>query len=176
MSCTLIWRRPGYNRFLKNYLIKKENKVKTISILSLMFSFPFKSESTCGSSSLTLLNRPGGRQWSKPLIPEMCFDTQSSKANDSGKGQLSNPHVADDGTSRLVSCVQCCVRVHTSKFLFYMMNSYQSVFYIWEIVITMSYRKYVPLFWFFVICQKTSTQHPSLKAINRLWMKMQMHL
>uniref|UniRef100_A0A7N9AXA6 [histone H3]-trimethyl-L-lysine(9) demethylase n=1 Tax=Mastacembelus armatus TaxID=205130 RepID=A0A7N9AXA6_9TELE len=54
------------------------------------------------------------RQWSKPLIPEMCFNTQSSKTNDSGEGQLSNPHVAEDGTSQLISCAQCCVRVHTS--------------------------------------------------------------
>uniref|UniRef100_A0A4W6FAF0 [histone H3]-trimethyl-L-lysine(9) demethylase n=1 Tax=Lates calcarifer TaxID=8187 RepID=A0A4W6FAF0_LATCA len=51
-----------------------------------------------------------GRQWSKPLIPEMCFNTQTSRANDSGEGQLSNPNVAEDGTSRLVSCAQCCVR------------------------------------------------------------------
>uniref|UniRef100_A0A7N5ZWP1 [histone H3]-trimethyl-L-lysine(9) demethylase n=1 Tax=Anabas testudineus TaxID=64144 RepID=A0A7N5ZWP1_ANATE len=75
--------------------------------------------STAGSCSTALVNRPGGRQWSKPLIPEMCFNTQTSKANDSGEGQLSNPHVAEDGTSRLVSCVQCCVRVHTSKLLFF---------------------------------------------------------
>uniref|UniRef100_A0A672J4P1 [histone H3]-trimethyl-L-lysine(9) demethylase n=1 Tax=Salarias fasciatus TaxID=181472 RepID=A0A672J4P1_SALFA len=73
------------------------------------------SESGGGSSGVTLVNRPGGRQWSKPLIPEMCFNTQSGKMSDGGEGQLSNPHVAEDGTSRLVSCAQCCVRVHTSK-------------------------------------------------------------
>lgn len=67
---------------------------------------------------MTLVNRPGGQQWSKPLIPEMCFNTQSSKISDSGEGQLSNPNVAEDGTSRLVSCTQCCVRVHTSKPIF----------------------------------------------------------
>uniref|UniRef100_A0AAQ5ZBF7 [histone H3]-trimethyl-L-lysine(9) demethylase n=1 Tax=Amphiprion ocellaris TaxID=80972 RepID=A0AAQ5ZBF7_AMPOC len=59
-------------------------------------------------------NKCGGQQWSRPLIPEMCFNTQSNKTTDSGEGQLSNPHVAEDGTSRLVSCAQCCVRVHTS--------------------------------------------------------------
>lgn len=63
-----------------------------------------------------LVNHPGGRQWSKPLIPEMCFNTQTGKTNDGGEGQLSNPGVAEDGTSRLVSCAQCFVRVHTSKF------------------------------------------------------------
>uniref|UniRef100_A0A672YT64 [histone H3]-trimethyl-L-lysine(9) demethylase n=1 Tax=Sphaeramia orbicularis TaxID=375764 RepID=A0A672YT64_9TELE len=66
------------------------------------------------SSAVMLVDRPGGRQWSRPLIPEMCFNTQSTKMSDSGEGQLSNPHIAEDGTSRLVSCAQCCVRVHTS--------------------------------------------------------------
>uniref|UniRef100_A0A8C9YEY2 [histone H3]-trimethyl-L-lysine(9) demethylase n=1 Tax=Sander lucioperca TaxID=283035 RepID=A0A8C9YEY2_SANLU len=83
--------------------------------ICLLFHTYHQSESSSGSSSVTLLNRKGGRQWSKPLIPEVCFNTQSSKTNDNGEGQLSNPHVAEDGTSRLVSCAQCCVRVHTSK-------------------------------------------------------------
>ncbi|XP_031137014.1 lysine-specific demethylase 4A-like isoform X1 [Sander lucioperca] len=82
--------------------------------ICLLFHTYHQSESSSGSSSVTLLNRKGGRQWSKPLIPEVCFNTQSSKTNDNGEGQLSNPHVAEDGTSRLVSCAQCCVRVHTS--------------------------------------------------------------
>lgn len=77
--------------------------------------FFLKSESSSGSPSVMLVNHPGGRQWSKPLIPEMCFNTQTSRTYDSGEGQLSNPHVAEDGTSRLVSCAQCFVRVHTSK-------------------------------------------------------------
>ncbi|XP_078119599.1 lysine-specific demethylase 4A-like isoform X4 [Sander vitreus] len=82
--------------------------------ICLLFHTYHQSESSSGSSSVTLLNRKGGHQWSKPLIPEVCFNTQSSKTNDNGEGQLSNPHVAEDGTSRLVSCAQCCVRVHTS--------------------------------------------------------------
>ncbi|KAF1384154.1 hypothetical protein PFLUV_G00139340 [Perca fluviatilis] len=82
--------------------------------ICLLFHTYHQSESSSGSSSVTLLNRKGDRQWSKPLIPEVCFNTQSSKTNDNGEGQLSNPHVAEDGTSQLVSCAQCCVRVHTS--------------------------------------------------------------
>uniref|UniRef100_A0A674D6G2 [histone H3]-trimethyl-L-lysine(9) demethylase n=1 Tax=Salmo trutta TaxID=8032 RepID=A0A674D6G2_SALTR len=61
---------------------------------------------------LTLLIRR-----SKPLIPEMCFSTTNDKTNnssDSGEGQLSTPHLEEDGTSLLVSCSQCCVRVHAS--------------------------------------------------------------
>uniref|UniRef100_A0AAR2L022 [histone H3]-trimethyl-L-lysine(9) demethylase n=1 Tax=Pygocentrus nattereri TaxID=42514 RepID=A0AAR2L022_PYGNA len=43
----------------------------------------------------------------KPLIPEMCFTGSS-------EGQLSTPHLEPDGTSQLVSCSMCSVRVHTS--------------------------------------------------------------
>ena len=91
--------------------------IHSLSILAFtdVFFPPLKSESSSGSSSIKLLNRPGGRQWSKPLIPEMCFNTQTSKTNESEEGQLSNPHMREDGTSLLVSCAKCYVRVHTSK-------------------------------------------------------------
>uniref|UniRef100_A0A3Q1J9B3 [histone H3]-trimethyl-L-lysine(9) demethylase n=1 Tax=Anabas testudineus TaxID=64144 RepID=A0A3Q1J9B3_ANATE len=112
---TQLWQCRPYNlQAEREYNRSVGKQAPYCSICLLKFSFPFKSESTAGSCSTALVNRPGGRQWSKPLIPEMCFNTQTSKANDSGEGQLSNPHVAEDGTSRLVSCVQCCVRVHTS--------------------------------------------------------------
>uniref|UniRef100_A0A8C2PSB5 [histone H3]-trimethyl-L-lysine(9) demethylase n=1 Tax=Cyprinus carpio TaxID=7962 RepID=A0A8C2PSB5_CYPCA len=45
---------------------------------------------------------------SKPLIPEMCFTSSS-------EGHLSTPNVEEDGTSQLVSCSVCSVRVHTSR-------------------------------------------------------------
>uniref|UniRef100_A0A8C7I418 [histone H3]-trimethyl-L-lysine(9) demethylase n=1 Tax=Oncorhynchus kisutch TaxID=8019 RepID=A0A8C7I418_ONCKI len=70
-----------------------------------------------GNPSYTLKGRRGGRQRSKPLIPEMCFSTTNDKTNNSsnsGEGQLSTPHLEEDGTSLLVSCSQCCVRVHAS--------------------------------------------------------------
>uniref|UniRef100_A0A671RQ89 [histone H3]-trimethyl-L-lysine(9) demethylase n=1 Tax=Sinocyclocheilus anshuiensis TaxID=1608454 RepID=A0A671RQ89_9TELE len=44
----------------------------------------------------------------KPLIPEMCFTSSS-------EGHLSTPNVEEDGTSQLISCSVCSVRVHTSK-------------------------------------------------------------
>uniref|UniRef100_A0A4W5NMQ4 [histone H3]-trimethyl-L-lysine(9) demethylase n=1 Tax=Hucho hucho TaxID=62062 RepID=A0A4W5NMQ4_9TELE len=55
---------------------------------------------------------------SKPLIPEMCFSTTNDKTNNnssSGDGQLYTPHLEADGTSLLVSCSQCCVRIHASQ-------------------------------------------------------------
>nr|XP_061797327.1 lysine-specific demethylase 4A-like [Nerophis lumbriciformis] len=83
--------------------------------ICLLFHTHHQSEASDGSSTLTLVFRQG-YHWSKPLIPEMCFNTHNdtTKASESGKGQLSNPHITEDGTSRLVSCSQCCVRVHTS--------------------------------------------------------------
>ncbi|XP_072524635.1 lysine-specific demethylase 4A isoform X3 [Salminus brasiliensis] len=50
---------------------------------------------------------PEKRLKTKPLIPEMCFTASS-------EGQLSTPHLEPDGTSQLVSCSMCSVRVHTS--------------------------------------------------------------
>ncbi|XP_055084374.1 lysine-specific demethylase 4A isoform X1 [Periophthalmus magnuspinnatus] len=79
---------------------------------SICLLFYTHHQSECGGDT-SLVTR-GNCQWSKPLIPEMCFNTQSSKAFDSSEGQLSNPYIAEDGTSRLVTCGRCCVRVHTS--------------------------------------------------------------
>uniref|UniRef100_A0A671P1U0 [histone H3]-trimethyl-L-lysine(9) demethylase n=1 Tax=Sinocyclocheilus anshuiensis TaxID=1608454 RepID=A0A671P1U0_9TELE len=47
----------------------------------------------------------------KPLIPERCFTTTTE---DSADVQPSTPHLEEDGTSLLISCSLCSVRVHTS--------------------------------------------------------------
>ncbi|XP_038574256.1 lysine-specific demethylase 4A-like isoform X4 [Micropterus salmoides] len=111
---TQLWQCRPYNPQAEREYNKRVGQQAPYCSICLLFHTYHQSESSSGSSCVTLVNRPGGRQWSKPLIPEMCFNTQTSKTNDSGEGQLSNPNVAEDGTSRLVSCAQCCVRVHTS--------------------------------------------------------------
>uniref|UniRef100_A0AAY4B7K7 [histone H3]-trimethyl-L-lysine(9) demethylase n=1 Tax=Denticeps clupeoides TaxID=299321 RepID=A0AAY4B7K7_9TELE len=58
------------------------------------------------SSSVAVQNRPRSR----PLIPEMCFNSDGSSEE-----HLSTPHLQADGTSSLVTCSLCCVRVHTSE-------------------------------------------------------------
>uniref|UniRef100_A0A8C2IYW1 [histone H3]-trimethyl-L-lysine(9) demethylase n=1 Tax=Cyprinus carpio TaxID=7962 RepID=A0A8C2IYW1_CYPCA len=50
----------------------------------------------------------------KPLIPERCFTTTTE---DSADVQPSTPHLEEDGTSLLVSCSLCSVRVHTSEWV-----------------------------------------------------------
>ncbi|XP_025144691.3 lysine-specific demethylase 4A isoform X7 [Bubalus bubalis] len=49
-------------------------------------------------------------QRTKPLIPEMCF-TSTGCSTDIN---LSTPYLEEDGTSLLVSCKKCSVRVHAS--------------------------------------------------------------
>ncbi|XP_036939199.1 lysine-specific demethylase 4A isoform X2 [Acanthopagrus latus] len=109
-----LWQCRPYNPQAEREYNKSVGEQAPYCCICLVFYTYHQSESSSGSSRVVLVNRPGGRQWSKPLIPEMCFNTQSSKTGDCGEGQLSNPNVAEDGTSRLVSCAQCCVRVHTS--------------------------------------------------------------
>uniref|UniRef100_A0A8C5BZ12 [histone H3]-trimethyl-L-lysine(9) demethylase n=1 Tax=Gadus morhua TaxID=8049 RepID=A0A8C5BZ12_GADMO len=55
----------------------------------------------------------GGRMRTKPLIPEACFTTITEEDAESEE-QTPTPHLHDDGTSLLISCSQCSVRVHTS--------------------------------------------------------------
>ncbi|NXH42158.1 KDM4C demethylase, partial [Dicaeum eximium] len=46
----------------------------------------------------------------KPLIPEMCF----IYSEENTENYQSNAFVGEDGTSLLISCAKCCIRVHAS--------------------------------------------------------------
>uniref|UniRef100_A0A673X176 [histone H3]-trimethyl-L-lysine(9) demethylase n=1 Tax=Salmo trutta TaxID=8032 RepID=A0A673X176_SALTR len=55
----------------------------------------------------------------KPLIPEMCFTTttepeEGAEQKEPGPPAPTTPHLEPDGTSLLISCSHCSVRVHTS--------------------------------------------------------------
>ncbi|XP_063092372.1 lysine-specific demethylase 4A isoform X2 [Cavia porcellus] len=60
----------------------------------------------CGNAS----ELASQKQRTKPLIPEMCF-TSTGCSTDIN---LSTPYLEEDGTSMLVSCKKCSVRVHAS--------------------------------------------------------------
>lgn len=47
----------------------------------------------------------------KPLIPEMCF----IYSEENSENYPSNAFIEEDGTSLLISCAKCCIRVHASK-------------------------------------------------------------
>uniref|UniRef100_A0AAY4B6W7 [histone H3]-trimethyl-L-lysine(9) demethylase n=1 Tax=Denticeps clupeoides TaxID=299321 RepID=A0AAY4B6W7_9TELE len=71
----------------------------------------FQTYQRCGEGEPAPPVGPAGKQRTKPLIPEMCFSTTTE---DSVETHLSTPYLEEDGTSLLISCAQCCVRVHTS--------------------------------------------------------------
>lgn len=48
----------------------------------------------------------------KPLIPEMCF----IYSEENTENYPSNAFIEEDGTSLLICCAKCCVRVHASKY------------------------------------------------------------
>ncbi|XP_029929652.1 lysine-specific demethylase 4A-like isoform X2 [Myripristis murdjan] len=111
---TQLWQCRPYNPQAEREYNRSMGQQAPYCSICLLFHTYHQSELSSSSSSKTLLCHHGDQQWSKPLIPEVCFNTNTSKTNECGEGQLSNPRLAEDGTSRLVSCVQCCVRVHTS--------------------------------------------------------------
>uniref|UniRef100_A0A673X1M8 [histone H3]-trimethyl-L-lysine(9) demethylase n=1 Tax=Salmo trutta TaxID=8032 RepID=A0A673X1M8_SALTR len=66
---------------------------------------------------------PGGRLRTKPLIPEMCFTTttepeEGAEQKEPGPPAPTTPHLEPDGTSLLISCSHCSVRVHTSQYYY----------------------------------------------------------
>ncbi|XP_064861953.1 lysine-specific demethylase 4A-like isoform X5 [Oncorhynchus nerka] len=111
-----LWQSRPYNpQAERSYNQRMGLQAPYCSICLLFHTYDQSQPSS--NPSYTVKGRRGGRQRSKPLIPEMCFSTTSDKTNSSsssGEGQLYTPHLEEDGTSLLVSCSQCCVRVHAS--------------------------------------------------------------
>uniref|UniRef100_A0AAX7UKG9 [histone H3]-trimethyl-L-lysine(9) demethylase n=1 Tax=Astatotilapia calliptera TaxID=8154 RepID=A0AAX7UKG9_ASTCA len=63
--------------------------------------------------SLICSSSPTLRMRTKPLIPEMCFTT-TTEDDAECEEQPVTPRLEEDGTSLLISCSQCSVRVHAS--------------------------------------------------------------
>ncbi|XP_064186711.1 lysine-specific demethylase 4A [Anguilla rostrata] len=72
--------------------------------------FQTYQRSECTDSAQSPVDPTGGQLRTKPLIPEMCF----TATEDNSEVHFSAPYLEDDGTSLLISCSQCSVRVHTS--------------------------------------------------------------
>uniref|UniRef100_A0A8C6SUU4 [histone H3]-trimethyl-L-lysine(9) demethylase n=1 Tax=Neogobius melanostomus TaxID=47308 RepID=A0A8C6SUU4_9GOBI len=56
---------------------------------------------------------PGNGMRTKPLIPEACFSINTEEDSECEQ-DLSTAYVEEDGSSLLISCSQCSVRVHAS--------------------------------------------------------------
>uniref|UniRef100_A0A8C5EKA8 [histone H3]-trimethyl-L-lysine(9) demethylase n=1 Tax=Gouania willdenowi TaxID=441366 RepID=A0A8C5EKA8_GOUWI len=113
---TQLWQSQPFNFNVECEYNKSMGLQEPYCCICQLFFTHHQSNVGGGGSTIAVVKHDGGQLWSKPLIPEMCFNTQFNKCSDSSSGQeqLCSPHMAEDGTSRLISCSQCCVRVHTS--------------------------------------------------------------
>uniref|UniRef100_A0A669DWR1 [histone H3]-trimethyl-L-lysine(9) demethylase n=1 Tax=Oreochromis niloticus TaxID=8128 RepID=A0A669DWR1_ORENI len=72
-----------------------------------------RADTECANSIDTHVMVAGERMRTKPLIPEMCFTT-TTEDDAECEEQPVPPRLEEDGTSLLISCSQCSVRVHAS--------------------------------------------------------------
>lgn len=95
-------------------------------VLSERLSFPLLScrQTKCRTSMESPVITGGGLMRTKPLIPEMCFATTTEEDSECEKPPAT-PYLEEDGTSLLISCSTCSIRVHTSQCT--VLNSEQSL-------------------------------------------------
>lgn len=84
-------------------------------LFSLMWNCIFQPDSSNEENDSRWETKSGAVVMSvgktKPLIPEMCFIYSEENIEYSPP----NAFLEEDGTSLLISCAKCCVRVHASK-------------------------------------------------------------
>ncbi|XP_075997694.1 lysine-specific demethylase 4A isoform X2 [Genypterus blacodes] len=106
-----LWQsRPPNFKKEREYNQRVGSKPPYCSICLLFHTY---QQTECAISVGSPVMVAGGWMRTKPLIPEMCFTT-TTEENSQCKEQPRTPHLEDDGTSLLISCSQCSVRVHTS--------------------------------------------------------------
>uniref|UniRef100_A0A8D3CR17 [histone H3]-trimethyl-L-lysine(9) demethylase n=1 Tax=Scophthalmus maximus TaxID=52904 RepID=A0A8D3CR17_SCOMX len=107
-----LWQsRPPNLKKEREYNQRMGSKAPYCSICML---FHMYQQTECANNEDGRVIVPGGRMRTKPLIPEMCFTTTTEEDSECEQQQVT-PHLEEDGTSLLISCSQCSVRVHTSQ-------------------------------------------------------------
>ncbi|KAK1795817.1 hypothetical protein P4O66_009840, partial [Electrophorus voltai] len=104
----LLWQNRPYNEEREREYNREMGLQSPYCAVCMLFQAHQRSE---GGDREPAPIQAGGQVRTKPLIPEVCFTTTTE---DSAELHLSTPHLEQDGTSVLISCAQCCVRVHTS--------------------------------------------------------------
>ncbi|XP_042368656.1 lysine-specific demethylase 4A isoform X1 [Plectropomus leopardus] len=108
---THLWQsRPPNLKKERDYNQRMGSKSPYCSICILFHTY-FQTE--CANSVDSPVIVASGRMRTKPLIPEMCFTTTTEEDSECEE-QPVTPHLEEDGTSLLISCSQCSIRVHTS--------------------------------------------------------------
>ncbi|KAI4886619.1 hypothetical protein NFI96_012741, partial [Prochilodus magdalenae] len=102
----LLWQNRPYNKEREREYNREMGHQPPYCAVCILFQAYQRS----GGPDIEVV-RAGGQMRTKPLIPEMCFNTTTEE---SAELHLSTPHLEPDGTSVLISCSQCCVRVHAS--------------------------------------------------------------
>lgn len=106
-----LWQsRPPNLKKEREYNQRMCSKPPYCSICMLFYTY---QQTECANSVDSPVIVADGRMRTKPLIPEMCFTTTTEEDSEC-KQQPVTPHLEEDGTSLLISCSQCSVRVHTS--------------------------------------------------------------
>ncbi|XP_061744692.1 lysine-specific demethylase 4A isoform X2 [Nerophis ophidion] len=106
-----LWQnRPPNMKKEKEYNQRMGSKPPYCSICTLFLTYQ-QTERASGANAPVMAG--GGRMRTKPLIPEKCFTTTTEDDAECEEPPLT-PRLEEDGTSLLISCSQCSVRVHTS--------------------------------------------------------------
>ncbi|KAK7154774.1 hypothetical protein R3I93_009659 [Phoxinus phoxinus] len=105
---TQLWQNRPYNPEREREYNREMGLLPPYCAVCMIFQAHQRSEGVESEPAVVL---PRGQIRTKPLIPERCFTTTTE---DSAEVQTSTPRLEEDGTSLLVSCSLCSVRVHTS--------------------------------------------------------------
>ncbi|MCJ8729619.1 hypothetical protein PDJAM_G00108510 [Pangasius djambal] len=103
-----LWQNRPYNEQREREYNREMGLQPPYCAVCMIFQTHQRSE---GTECEQIVVQSGCQMRTKPLIPEMCFSTTTEECTELN---LSTPHLDQDGTSLLISCSQCCVRVHTS--------------------------------------------------------------
>ncbi|KAM9848656.1 lysine-specific demethylase 4A [Aulostomus maculatus] len=106
-----LWQsRPPNMKKEKEYNQRMGSKPPYCSICLLFHTY---QQTECANNAESPVILASGRMRTKPLIPEMSFTTTTEEDSECEE-QPVTPYLGEDGTSLLISCSQCSVRVHTS--------------------------------------------------------------
>ncbi|KAM9384784.1 lysine-specific demethylase 4A [Pholidichthys leucotaenia] len=106
-----LWQsRPHSLKKETEYNQKMGSKPPYCSVCLLFYTY-HQTERPDGDSAPVMVT--GGWMRSKPLIPESCFTTTTEEEAVREEQPIA-AHLEEDGTSLLVSCSQCSVRVHAA--------------------------------------------------------------
>lgn len=95
-------------------ILRENGAAQNEVVFQVVFPLPSCYQTKCRSSMESPVIMGGGGMRTKPLIPEMCFATTTEEDSECDKPPAT-PYLEEDGTSLLISCSSCSIRVHTSQ-------------------------------------------------------------